>query len=134
MYMPKQKTIAAIDIGTEKICTLIALELDTEKTLQVVGVASVPSRGLRKSQVVDLDDAIEAITESVDAAERMAGIGVRSAYIAIGGSHIESQNSKGVVAISNPQAEITEEDVRRVIEAARAISLPSAREVVHVIP
>lgn len=132
--MAKPKITAAIDIGTEKICTLIATVGDEEKTPQVIGVAAVPSRGLRKSQIVDLEDAIEALTESVDAAERMAGMGIRTAYISLGGAHIESQNSKGVVAVTNPQSEITEDDVRRVIEAARAISLPSAREVVHVIP
>ena len=69
-----------------------------------------------------------------DAAERMAGTGVRSALISIAGSHIESQNSKGVVAVANPLGEINSDDVRRVIEAARAVSLPSAREVIHVIP
>lgn len=132
--MGKGKTIAAIDIGTEKICTLIAQVVDGEREPSVVGVASVPSKGLRKSQIVDLDEAIEAITQSVDAAERMAGVGLKSAYISIGGSHIESQNSKGVVAVANPQGEINEDDIRRVIEASRAVSLPSAREVIHVIP
>jgi cell division protein FtsA len=96
--------------------------------------AIVSSKGLRKSQIVDLDEAIEAITQSVDAAERMAGVGLKSAYISISGAHVESQNSKGVVAVANPQGEINEDDIRRVIEAARAVSLPSAREVIHVIP
>ncbi|OGJ22351.1 MAG: cell division protein FtsA [Candidatus Pacebacteria bacterium RIFCSPHIGHO2_01_FULL_46_10] len=132
--MPKHKTIAAIDIGTEKICTLISVLHEGTREPQVVGVASVPSRGLRKSQIVDLDEAISAMTESVDAAERMAGTGIKSAFVSVGGAHIQSQNSKGVVAASNPQGEITEEDVRRVIEAARAVSLPNAREVIHVIP
>ncbi|HZZ99043.1 MAG TPA: cell division protein FtsA [Candidatus Saccharimonadia bacterium] len=131
--MAKTRTVSAIDIGTDKICTLIASVGPNNET-RVVGVASVASKGLRKSQIVDLEDAIEAITESVDAAERMAGMGIKSAYISVGGTHVQSQNSKGVVAVSNPESEITEEDVRRVIEAARAISLPSAREVIHVIP
>ena len=81
--MGKGKTIAAIDIGTEKACTLIAQLVDGEREPSVVGVASVPSKGLRKSQIVDLDEAIEAITQSVDAAERMAGVGLKSAYISI---------------------------------------------------
>jgi len=134
MIMARTKTLAAIDIGTDKVCTLIALLGEGEKEPRVVGVSSVPSKGLRKSQIVDLDEAIETITQSVDAAERMAGTGVRSAFISIAGSHIESQNSKGVVAVANPLGEITGDDVRRVIEAARAVSLPSAREVIHVIP
>ncbi|HKY73817.1 MAG TPA: cell division protein FtsA [Patescibacteria group bacterium] len=132
--MGRTKTVAAIDIGTEKVCTLIAQLSDVEREPRVTGVASIPSKGLRKSQIVDLEEAIEAITQSVDAAERMAGSGVRAAYVSVSGTHIESQNSKGVVAIANPQGEITADDVRRVIEAARAVSLPSAREVIHVIP
>ncbi|MBI5151132.1 MAG: cell division protein FtsA [Candidatus Pacebacteria bacterium] len=132
--MAKTRTLAAIDIGTEKVCTLIAQVSDGEREPRVVGVASVQSKGMRKSQIVDLDDAIESITESVDAAERMAGSGLRSAFVSLGGAHVESQNSKGVVAVSNPQGEISADDIRRVIEAARAVSLPTAREVLHVIP
>jgi cell division protein FtsA len=132
--MSKTHTLAAIDIGTEKICTLIAQISDTERNPKVIGVAAVPAKGLRKSQIVDLDEAIESMTESVDAAERMAGVGIKHAFVSIGGSQIESLNSKGVVAVSNPQGEISEDDLRRVIEAARAVSLPSAREVLHVIP
>jgi len=132
--MARQKIISALDIGTEKVCTLIAALGGTDKDVQVIGVSSVPSRGLRKSQIVDLEEAMGAITESVDAAERMAGMGIRSAFVTISGAHIESQNSKGVVAVANPDTEITPEDVSRVIEAARAISLPSTREIIHVIP
>ncbi len=132
--MHKQQVISAIDIGTEKVTTMIASRNEETHALQVLGVASVPSRGMKKSQVVDLEDAIDAITKSLDSAERMAGFGISSAYVSISGSHIASQNSKGVVAVANPNGEIIADDVRRVIEAARAISLPSAREVIHVIP
>ncbi|PWU23970.1 cell division protein FtsA, partial [Candidatus Cerribacteria bacterium 'Amazon FNV 2010 28 9'] len=132
--MSRQQVISAIDIGTEKICTIIAARDGETGALQVVGIASVPSTGMKKSQVVDLEDVIAAITKSVDSAERMAGFSISNAYVSISGSHIASQNSKGVVAVANPDAEITSDDVRRVIEAARAISLPSAREVIHVIP
>lgn len=132
--MHKQHVICAIDIGTEKICTIIASKSAESSTLQILGISSTPSKGMKKSQVVDLEDAIEAITKSLDGAERMAGFGVNSAYVSISGSHIASQNSKGVVAVANPEGEITSADVSRVIEAARAISIPSAREVIHVIP
>lgn len=132
--MSKGKTIAAIDIGTEKICTIIAsLSDDTEKVM-VTGVASPPSRGLRKSQIVDIEEAMQAITTSIESAERMAGDSISSAYISLSGSHIGSQNSKGVVAVAEPEGEITASDVSRVIDAARAVSLPSAREIIHVIP
>ena len=132
--MAKQKIISAVDIGTTKICTLIAvLEPETDK-IRIIGVANTPSKGLRKSQIVDIDEAIEAITQSVEAAERMAGYSISSSLTSISGSHIESMNSKGVVAVANPEGEINPDDVERVIESARAVSLPTSREVLHVIP
>lgn len=132
--MAKGNIIAAIDIGSEKICTIIAHRSEETDKVTVVGVASTPSKGLRKSQIVDLEEAIQAITVSVESAERMAGDSISSAYISLSGSHISSQNSKGVVAVAEPEGEITPQDITRVIEAARAISLPSAREILHVIP
>src|SRR3989344_3444055 len=130
--MAKGRVIAGIDVGTAKVCTIIAAA--DEGKISVMGVSSTPSRGLRKSQIVDIEDAIEAITESVEAAERMAGYNINSAFVSIGGAHISSQNSKGVVAVSEPEGEIINDDVLRVIEAARAISLASSREILHVIP
>jgi cell division protein FtsA len=132
--MAKGKSIAAIDIGTEKICTIIANRSDETDKVTVIGVAATPSKGLRKSQIVDLEEAIQAITASVESAERMAGDSISEAYVSISGAHITSQNSKGVVAVAEPDGEITSSDVARVIDAARAISLPSAREIIHVIP
>ncbi len=132
--MARQTAITAIDIGTEKVCTLIVGIGEQSGALQVLGVSSVPSKGIKKSQIVDLEDTIESITKSLDSAERMAGFGVSSAYVSLSGSQIGSQNSKGVVAVANPEGEISQSDVSRVIEAARAISLPSSREIVHVIP
>lgn len=132
--MPKQHIVSAIDIGTEKIVTLIADVSEGRNNIRVLGVSSVPSRGLRKSQIVDLNAAIEAITESVDAAERMAGLNIQSGYVSVGGSHIHSQNSKGVVAVAQPNQEIIAEDVSRVIDAAKAVSLPTGKEIMHIIP
>lgn len=132
--MAKNRVYAGIDVGTDKICTVIAVFNDDTGDTNVVGVAATPSRGLRKSQIVDLDEAINAITDSVEASERMAGFNLNHAYVSVSGSHIASQNSKGVVAVSEPQGEIRPTDVERVIEAARAIALPSARDIIHVIP
>jgi len=131
--MSKGKVLAGIDIGTTKAVTLIASQTETGK-INVIGVSSLPSRGLRKSQIVDIEETVESITESVEAAERMAGYSIGNAFVSLSGAHIESQNSKGVVAVAEPEGEITPADVDRVIEAARAVSLPSAREIVHVIP
>lgn len=132
--MRKPTQIAAIDIGSSKITTIISTLTDEENKLRVVGVASIPSKGIRKSQVVDIEDAIEAVTESVESAERMAGFSISGAYVSISGIHIDSQNSKGLVAVQNPEAEITENDVDRVVEGAKAVPLQTAREVLHVIP
>lgn len=133
--MTKQNFLAAIDIGSSKIATLIVSQSTEEGSrLNAVGVASVPSRGIKKSQVVDIEEAIAAITDSVDAAERMAGFSINSAIISISGEHIKSINSKGMVALANPHTEVVVEDVARVIEAAKAVSVPSSQEVIHVLP
>lgn len=132
--MSKGKIITGIDIGTDKICTVIAIQSPETERTNVVGVASTPSKGVRKSQIVDLEEAIGAITDSVEAAERMAGLNINQAYLSVSGAHISSQNSKGVVAVSEPEGEIIPEDVKRVIEAASAVSLGSNRSIIHVIP
>jgi len=132
--MAKGKIVSGIDIGTSKITTIIASRFEEADKVNVIGVATYPSVGLRKSQIVDIEEAINAITQSVEAAERMAGCSIAKAFVSINGSHIQSQNSKGVVAVAEPEGEISMEDVSRVIEAARAISLPASREIIHVIP
>lgn len=133
--MAKSKLIAAIDVGSSKIVTLLGqLREDNPDKVHVVGVSSVPSRGIRKGQIVNIEDAVTAITSSVEAAERMAGFNLTSAYISVDGAHIGSQNSQGVVAVSEPHGEINADDVRRVLDAARAISLPAAVEIIHVLP
>jgi len=131
--MARDHTVSGIDVGTSKITTLIST-ISEEDEAQVIGVSSVPSRGIRKGQVVNIEEATAAISQSLDAAERMAGSSIGKAYISVGGSHISSQNSHGVVAVAEPDREITEQDVRRVIEAAKAVSLPSSREILHVLP
>lgn len=132
--MAKQRIVTAIDVGSEKIVTIIADTIQGPNDIRVLGVSSVPSKGVKKSQIVDLNAAIESITESVDAAERMAGINSQHAYVSVSGAHIQSQNSKGVVAVAQPTQEITGEDVDRVIDAAKAVSLPTGKEILHVVP
>src|SRR3989304_7016502 len=126
--MPKEKIITAIDLGSSKISTIIAAIVDSK--ISVIGVSgTVPSRGVKKGNVVDIDDAVQAISSSLERAERMAGVSVSSAFVTINGSHIETLNSHGVVAVSpNQTDEISKEDVSRVIEAAQAVSLPSTRQ------
>ncbi|MDP1722638.1 MAG: cell division protein FtsA [Candidatus Gottesmanbacteria bacterium] len=131
--MARDRTISSIDIGSSKITTLIA-SIGEEDTVNVLGVSTVSSRGLRKGQVVNIEDATASISKSLEAAERMAGTTVGMAYVSIGGNHITSLNSHGVVAVSEPDKEITPQDVVRVIDAAKAVQLPSSREVLHVLP
>ena len=126
------KIVVGVDIGTPKIVTIIA-RVDDE-AVNVLGVCEVSSRGVKKGQIVDIKEAVESINNSLDGAERMAGYSVSRIVASIGGSHIESQNSRGVVAVSSPQGEITESDLNRVIDAAKAVSLPSSRQIVHVLP
>lgn len=132
--MKKISQISVVDLGSSKITCVIATRGEEDTGLRVVGVSSVASRGIRKSQIVDIEDTIEAVTESVESAERMAGIGVKDATVSVSGIHIESLNSKGLVAVQNPDGEISGEDVVRVVEAAKAVPLPTAREILHVIP
>lgn len=131
--MARDHIVSGIDIGTSKITTLIAT-LSEEGDAQVIGVSTVASKGLRKGQIVNIEEATAAISQSLESAERMAGTSVAKAFLSVGGNHIASQNSHGVVAVAEPDREITESDVSRVIEAAKAVSLPSSREILHVLP
>lgn len=132
--MSSNQIISAIDIGSSKITTVIAKKSEDSKKVNIIGVANFPSKGIRKSQIVDIEEVVRALTQSVEAAERMAGYSLLKAYISIGGSHVDSLNSTGVVAVSQPEKEIITEDIQRVIEAAKAVSLPASREILHVIP
>jgi len=129
--MSEGKIVVGIDIGTSKIVSLIA-KVDEE--VNVLGVSQTPSLGVRKGQIVDIEEAVLSINNSLEAAERMAGYSASHVIVSVGGSHIESQNSRGVVAVARPEGEITPSDLERVIDAARAVSLPSSREIIHVLP
>ncbi|MDP3973662.1 MAG: cell division protein FtsA [Candidatus Daviesbacteria bacterium] len=131
--MAKDKIICGIDVGSSKIATLIATVDEADK-INLIGVASTTSKGVRKNQVVDIDEAVEAITESVEAAERMAGYSISHAFVSLGGPQIESVNSHAVVAVAEPEGEIKEGDVLRVNDAAKAVPLAASREILHVIP
>lgn len=136
--MSKTRIIAGIELGSSKVAC-VAAQIQTEPTtyetkVNIVGVSSVESKGIRKGQIVDIEEAVEATISAVEAAERMAGYSLDAAFVALGGAHVMSQNSHGVVAVSGPSGEITPPDVERVVEAASAVSLPSSRELIHVLP
>jgi len=131
--LAKERILVGIDVGSSKITTVVA-SYSQDNTPTVIGVATVPSKGIRKGQVVDIDEAVSAMSACLEQAERMAGVTIGSAFVSVGGSHINSINSRGVVAVAGGENEIAQEDVQRVTEAARAISIPSSREIIHVIP
>jgi cell division protein FtsA len=134
--MPKDGSdniVVGLDLGTTKICTVIA-EILPEGSVNVIGVGLKPSRGLRKGVVVNIENTIESVKASVAEAERMAGVQVGSVFAGIAGGHIKGLNSHGVIAISHKDKEISQEDVERVIEAAKAVALPLDREIIHVLP
>jgi cell division protein FtsA len=130
--MSEGKIIVGVDIGTSKIVTIIA-RVDDD-FVNVLGVSEVVSRGVKKGQIVDIKEAVDSINNSLDGAERMAGYSVSHIIASLGGSQIESQNSRGVVAVSSSSGEVTQSDLDRVIDAAKAVSLPSSREIIHVLP
>ncbi|MCK5767689.1 MAG: cell division protein FtsA, partial [Candidatus Atribacteria bacterium] len=128
--MGKDELVVGLDIGTSKVCTVVA-ELNEDDKIEIVGIGKYPSLGIKKGVIIDLDQAIQSIKQSVEGAERMSGIRVNSAFVSIAGNHISSLNSKGVIAISNDSPEISENDINKVIEAAKAGVVSSDRELIH---
>lgn len=130
--MVETRIVVGVDIGSSKIATVIGQA--QEDLLNILGVSEIPARGIRRGQIVDIEEAAASINASLDSAERMAGYSVDRVFVSLSGAHILSQNSKGIVAISSPNGEITESDVTRVLEAAGAVSTPSTTTILHVLP
>ena len=125
--------ICSLDIGTNKIATLVGQKKESGE-IEISGFGLSPSSGVRKGMVTDIEETISAISASLEEAERMAGTPLEKAILSVGGVQISSANSKGVIAVSRADGEISEDDLMRVIEAAKAVSLPANREILHVIP
>jgi len=126
----QENIIVGLDIGTTKICAVVGEK--TGDKINIVGIGTHPSIGLRKGVVVNIESTVESIQKAVEEAELMAGCEISSVYAGIAGGHITGFNSRGIVAIKGP--EVTQQDVDRVIDAARAVAIPMDREVIHVIP
>ncbi|MDD9802785.1 MAG: cell division protein FtsA [Deltaproteobacteria bacterium] len=122
--------LVGLDIGTTKICVVVAEP--TERGVEVTGIGTHPSKGLRKGVVVDIESTVDSIKHAVEEAELMADCEITSVFAGIAGGHIGGMNSHGVVAVK--EGEVTENDLRRVIDAAKAVAIPMDREVIHVIP
>jgi cell division protein FtsA len=124
--------IVSLDIGTSKVRAIIGEVVNG--TINIIGVGSADSEGIRKGAIVDIDQTVQSIRNAIDHAERMVGIQISEVYVGITGNHISLQSSHGVVAVSNEDREIGEEDIERVIQAARVIALPPEREIIGVVP
>jgi cell division protein FtsA len=133
MASPEERTIVGLDIGTTKVAAIIG-EVMENGVIEIIGVGQAPSEGLRKGVVVNLESTVKSITKAIEEAELMSGTEVSSVYVGIAGGHIKGINSRGVIAVSRQDREITQADVDRVIDAARAVSIPMDREVIHVLP
>ena len=131
--MKKRTTLTAIDVGTTKVCTIIA-DVNDGGMLRVVGVGVTPSRGLHKGLVVNISDAKESIRESVRKAQQSCNYKVESAYVGVTGRHVSSLNNRGVVAITRNDRLVRSDDLRRVLASAQSVKVPSDRKLLHVIP
>jgi cell division protein FtsA len=131
--MASAHIVTGLDVGTTKICALIA-EVTPDGGLSLLGVGECGSSGLRRGNLVHLEATVEAVRTALGQAEQVAGISVRGVYAGVAGDHIRSINSRGVIAISGRDGEVTAEDLQRVVEAARAVAIPSSRAILHVIP
>lgn len=131
--MVAKNVVVGLDIGTTKICTVVA-EQSADGTVRITGVGIVPSYGLRKGVVVNLESTIDSIAKAIETAEEMSHTAIESVFAGIAGGHIKSFNSRGTIPITHKDNEITKEDVNRAIGMAKAVSIPIDREVIHTIP
>jgi cell division protein FtsA len=127
----REAVLVGVDVGTTKVCALIG-EVSRDGRLTIMGHGTVPASGLKKGVVVNIDQTVRSIGDAVERAERLSGWKIDRAFVGVGGQHVESLNSSGQVAVTGHHREVTREDVNRAIEVARAVSIPSNREVLHV--
>jgi len=132
--MAKESVVVGLDIGTHLVRVVIAKVKAGQVSPQIIGVGQAPSFGLRKGVVVDIEEAVKNINQAIQEAERNSGLSVERVLVSLSGNHIDCKPSKGVVAVSRADEEVSEEDVKRAINAASAISISSNREIFHVIP
>ena len=129
---PEKNLIVGLDIGTSKVVAIVGEVGEDDTELKIIGFGSHPSRGLKKGVVVNIESTVQSIQRAVEEAELMAGCQIHSAYTGIAGSHIQSMNSHGIVAIRD--TEVTEADIERVIDAAKAVAIPADQKILHILP
>jgi cell division protein FtsA len=129
----KERHVVGLDLGTSKVAAIVG-EVMSNGELEIIGLGVAESQGIRRGAVINQEAAVESIRKAVDAAELTAGIEIDNALVSLSGPHIKGFSSRGVVAVAGRNREITRDDVRRAIDAARAVSLPGGREILHVLP
>jgi cell division protein FtsA len=129
----RERYLVGLDAGTSRVTAVVAEGLD-DGTLEIVGLGVAESRGIKRGVVVNVDAAVDSIKKAIEEAELMAGVEIDSVHLALSGPHIKGFNSRGVIAVAGKNREITRDDVRRAIDAAKAVALPSGREILHVLP
>ena len=127
----ERKLLVGLDIGTSKVVTIVG-EISPENVLEVIGIGSNPSLGLKRGVVVNIESTVQSIQRAIEEAELIAGCEIHTVYSGIAGSHVRSLNSHGIVAIRDK--EVSASDVDRVIDAARAVAIPADQKVLHVLP
>ncbi|MBI4476985.1 MAG: cell division protein FtsA [Acidobacteria bacterium] len=128
-----ERYLVGLDVGTSKVAVVVG-EVQDAGGLDVVGVGSAESKGVRRGVIVNVEGAVESIKKAIEEAELMAGVEIDSVHLGLSGAHVKAFNSRGVVAVAGKNREITREDVRRAIDAAKGVALPSGREILHVLP
>lgn len=131
--MPENEIVAAVDVGTTKICTVVG-DVDSSGVVRILGMGQAPSEGLRKGVVVDIESASRNIRASVDEAARITGVQINQVVVGVTGEHISSVTGRGATTITHANREITEQDVHRVMEMARPAQIAADREIIHVLP
>src|SRR3954466_5318029 len=129
----RERYIVGLDVGTSTVSCVVGESLD-DGSLDIVGIGTTESRGIKRGIVVNLEAAIDSIKKAIEEAELMAGIEIDSVHLALSGPHVKGFNSRGVIAVAGKNREITRDDVRRAIDAAKAVALPTGREILHVLP
>src|SRR5262245_6177729 len=129
----RERYIVGLDVGTSTVVCVVCEGMD-DNSLHVVGIGVAESRGIKRGAVGNLEAAVDSIKKAIEEAELMAGIEIDSVYLALSGPHVKGFNSRGVIAVAGKNREITRDDVRRAIDAAKAVALPTGREILHVLP
>ncbi len=128
-----ERYLVGLDVGTTKVAAIVG-EVTDDGGVEIIGIGTADAKGIRRGSVVNLEEAVESIKKAIEEAELTAGIEIDSVYLTLSGAHIKGFNSRGVVAVSGKTREITRDDVKRALDAAKAFALPNGREILHVLP